>query len=498
MDSVKIMYAKNLVKFACNIPVSVAVDSNANIKTVLDINSYVYDEKMECGNGKAVISGKVGVKVLYIDTDNISNTITTSQSFSETYVDNSITSDSIMMWTEPNIINTIISQNMGLKLNLNLNFCPTMYINLALPRVTNFENMIVKKRAINTSTILGHINTPTQYVTTIETKDNIVKILGYDCSFVKNKVYSSDEHAVVEGRLFSTLIYETNVNGIIEKREIKDNFHVKMDVAVPMLAADNSIDLVCLLDRSREIINTDIDEDNTVISIEHHFVARGVVIKNVSLDIVEDMYSTDNELDLHSTTREYNTDITHEHVTESISGEITLDNDEPAIDDIVSLHNIHTEITNRYVKNDTLYLEGIITGQLLYLDENKEYISKESELPFIVNTKIGLDHLDCINIEANVLDCRAKAKRGTIVEVEYMLSIDLCLYTRQSSEMIDNLTIGKELNFSMYDYQIFIAKPDETMWDLAKRIKISPDKLAEFNPNLPLIMQGNEKIIIKR
>ena len=64
--------------------------------------------------------------------------------------------------------------------------------------------------------------------------------------------------------------------------------------------------------------------------------------------------------------------------------------------------------------------------------------------------------------------------------------------------MVNNLSIGKALDFSMYDYQIFIAKPDETIWDLSKRIKITPDQLTSYNKNLPPIMTGGEKVIIKR
>lgn len=64
--------------------------------------------------------------------------------------------------------------------------------------------------------------------------------------------------------------------------------------------------------------------------------------------------------------------------------------------------------------------------------------------------------------------------------------------------MVDNLSIGKALDFGMFDYQIFIAKPDETMWDLCKRIKINPDEIGKYNPNLPLVMTGGEKVIVKR
>ena len=49
-----------------------------------------------------------------------------------------------------------------------------------------------------------------------------------------------------------------------------------------------------------------------------------------------------------------------------------------------------------------------------------------------------------------------------------------------------------------YDYQIFIAKQGETMWDLCKRIKISPENISQYNKDLPLVMNGGEKVIIKR
>ena len=438
------------------------------------------------------------MKVLYIDTDNMSNIVTTSQTFSETFADNSITVDSVIILSQANIIDTILSQDGTLKLNLNVNYTPTMYINLALPNVSGFENMIVKKREVSTSSIVGQVNSQFEYLTNIETKDNITKILGYDCSFAKSKATSYEEHAVIEGKLYSTLLYETDQNGSVVKKEIKDTFNVKLEVPISSLTPEYSLDIVCLMDKSKETINTEIEDDNTIVSIEHHFVVRGVIIKNISLDMLEDMYSTDNEIELHTTSREYNTNIIHEHVSETISGEITLDNEEPAIDEIVSNHNISTEITNYYVKNESLYLEGIVTSHIVYIDENKECRHKQTELPFIINTKINLEHIDCLHYNVNAMDCRAKVKRGTIIELEYTLALDLCIYIRETTDVIDNLTIGKAIDFSMYDYQIFIAKPDETIWDLAKRIKISPEKLTEMNRNLPLIMQGNEKIIIKR
>lgn len=499
LDSIKILYSKNLNKLNFSLPISLAIDSNVNIKTILDINSYIYDEKVECGNGKAIVTGKVGIKVIYIDTDNITNTISGTQNFSETYTDTSITNDSIMMLSRPNVVNTILSQDGSLKVNLDITFSPIMYINLALPNIASgYENMIVKKSEINTSTLVSPVDARFEYQTNIETKDNVSKVLGYDCQFAQSKVTAYDEYAVVEGKLYSTLIYETTQNDESRLKEITDSFNIKVEVSMPNINNEHQLDLTCMLDKSRENITTELEDDNTIITIKHEFKAQGVILKNISLDMVEDLFSVDNEVDLTTSSREYNKQVSHECITDTISGESSLDDNDTAIDEIVSNHNISTEITNTYIKNDTLFLEGIITSHVIYIDENKECQHKQTELPFILNTKLQMTKLDCVHSDVSVVDCKTKAKRGTIIELEYTLSVCLNIYQRDSKDIIDNLTIGKSLDFSAYDYQIFIAKPSESMWELCKRIKISMEDLNALNRDLPLVMQGGEKIIIKR
>ena len=73
-DVLKICHIKNLKKVDFNSTLNISVDANANVKTILDINSYLFNIKADCTDGKAIISGKIGVSVLYLDTDNIFNT----------------------------------------------------------------------------------------------------------------------------------------------------------------------------------------------------------------------------------------------------------------------------------------------------------------------------------------------------------------------------------------------------------------------------------------
>ena len=498
-DTIKITYAKNLSKINFNSTINVSIDSNVNIKTILDIDSFIYDKKVECGNGKAVLSGKLGVKVLYIDTDNITNTITDSQSFSENITDSSITNDCILNLTNISIVNNVLSHDGPLKINCEISLSPIIFLNIGIANKANsFDNMVMKKSEINTSTISGKVDTNFEYTANFETRDNISKILSYNSYFSPSSTTATDGGAIVEGKLFSKLIYETNDEENSKIKELNDIFNIKTEINLPFVEKDCILDISFDINKSLTNINTDFEEGNSIVTITHTVQATGVSIKNISLDIVDDMYSTDNEIELNRSKRDYNKNVQTEFISDNISGEITLNNDESAIDEIVSNCNINSEITNGYLKDGRLVLEGIITSHLIYIDENKEYNQKHLELPFVIDTKIELDKIDCLHSQISITDCKMKVKRGTIIELDYSVEICLHIYQKDSKEIIDNFTLGKPLGFSSYDYQIFLAKPNESLWELCKRIRIAPEEIGKYNKDLPLVMEGGEKVIIKR
>lgn len=492
-------FAKNLGKLNFTSIISVSVDANANIKTVLDTESYLYDCSVECVNGKMIVSGKIGVRVLYIDTDNISNTVCDSQSFSETLTDSSITADSIINICNSTSNCTVLQAEGGLKINVDVTIMPVMYLNLALNTgAGGYDNLIVKKSEVTTCAIDQKIDTNFDYTINLETKDAVSKILIYNAHFTPSQVRAQDGSVLVEGKIFSKLIYETISENESEIKELCNSYTIKTDVPVANLVGESLLDLSFCMDRNKLSIETEMDDGQNVVVVKHNVKVCGVSFKTLSIDLVDDMYSVENELELSLTTRDFSHADECAYLTETVSGELPINDDEPAIDRVVTNINILPEITNSYIKDNVLILEGIISSQLIYLDENKEYKNKSTQLPFIIDTKIGMEKLDCLHFGISVSSANAKAKRGTIIELEYQLEITICSFVSVAHQMIDNFTLTKPLDFGAYDYQIFVAKPNESMWDICKRIKVSPDDICKYNPNLPQTFEGGEKIIIKR
>ncbi len=498
-ENVKVTHAKNMNKFNFNLTLSMPVDANANIKKVLDINTYMFDQKVECANGKAIISGKIGAKILYLDTDNMTNTLTNTTSFSETYLDNSLSADTYLTLADISIFNQVLSTEGNLKINCDVNLVMVSYLNLAMGNnLQTNEMLITKKSQFQTNSIKQYVNTKFEHTQNLETKDNINKILCHNSYFSCDKTTAENGYAVVEGKFVSNLVYETTQNDETMVKELKEVSSVKYDVEIEGLNKENILDLCFTLDKSKEEISTELEDNLSVVTIKNTICVYGVVLNSVELDVIDDLYSTTNEVEAVLTKREVTKKAENYTLSETVSNEINLTNEETAIDEIVANLNQNIEVTNTYIKDNSIFLEGVVSSNLIYIDENKEFKNKTLEVPFVINTKISANNLGCVHHQVTLVDSKIKVKRGTNIDMEYSLYVNMTVYEKETREMVDSFKIGKQLDFSKYDFQIFIAKPNETTWDLCKRIKIAPDELTKYNKDLPLIMEGGEKVIIKR
>ena len=498
-ENIKIAHTKNLNKFSFNTTLSVPINASANIKTIIDLNTYLFDVKVECGNGKAIISGKIGMKVLYLDTDNMTSTLSDTVNFSETYSDNLITSDTFLNLTNQTIVNNVLSTESVLKINCEVSLTPIAYVNLAIsPAIKLKDSIIAKKREFSTCVLNSFVNTSFEHTLNIDTKDEISKILCCNSYFSAENITPNDGFMVIDGKLLTCLMYETTNGDDRIIKEIKETSNVKCDVEMNGLTKEHNLDLTFNLNKSREEIQTELEDNSSVITVKNSILINGVVLNPVSIEVVDDLFSVENEIEAISSKRECTKNVKKSNVSEIVFNEINLSSDEPAIDEVISNLNQNAEITNTYIKNKTIHIEGLISSNLIYIDENKEIKNKQLDIPFIINTKLEAETLGCVHSEIFVVDCKIKVKRGTIIEVEYSVFSTSVLFEKEEHEMIDNFTIGKQLDFSKYDFQIFVAKPNETTWELCKRIKISPNDISKYNKDLPPVMVGGEKVVIKR
>lgn len=496
--NLKISHAKNINKFNFNTIISAMVDNNANVKNVLSIDTYLYDLKVESGNGKAFLNGKIGAKIIYIDLDNMINTITQSQSFSETYVDALITNETYLNVCSSSISNNILSADNVIKISCDIHLYFVAYLNLSLSSgIEKTEDLITKNLELKTHTISNQISSQFEHSTMFEIKDSISKIIYNSTHFTADKIVAYDNYLVVEGKVCSQMLYETSVGDEMNLKEVKNVENVKYDIEFSNLTKEEILDLTITLDKSNETVNVEIEDGQSIVSVKNIFKVCGVSLKPISIDLVDDLYSVKNQIETTITKREFSKTTEQFNFSEVFSNEISLSNDESAIDEIVSNLNVLPEITNTYVKDGNLYVEGLVVSTLIFVDENKEIKNKQIETPFIINSKFNLEKLDCFHHTATIIDSRVKVKRGTILEFEYTIVVNICIHETDTIEIVDSVKVGKPISCN-YDFQIFVAKPNETLWELCKRTNATLEDLSKQNKDLPLTFVGGERVVVRR
>jgi hypothetical protein len=188
----------------------------------------------------------------------------------------------------------------------------------------------------------------------------------------------------------------------------------------------------------------------------------------------------------------------HFKTLENVDAEITLA-DELNIDEIVGMVSTNSSIAQYSIKENSLIIEGVVNGNLIYFDENRELKQLATQLPYSITIKQEFVGDVCgLNINITPIGCKCKIKRGNTLMIDYELCITGCIYTKNNVDLIDNVKYGKSLDYGDITFQIYIAQPNETSWQLCKRLHITQEQLVEFNGEIPTNFLGGEKIIVYR
>ena len=111
-----------------------------------------------------------------------------------------------------------------------------------------------------------------------------------------------------------------------------------------------------------------------------------------------------------------------------IEGNMVLEDDKPRVDKILFSAGSDVNITNKYIKEDKIYIEGIAKTYIVYLnDETNSINSVELEIPFTVNDKFEGEERE-IFASAVIYDSDVAVKKGRelFYDAKIKISINYC------------------------------------------------------------------------
>ena len=348
---------------------------------------------------------------------------------------------------------------------------------------------------ITYSTYVGKAYEKLDITSTIEIKDARAVYVVTPCVRLSS-VEARDNYIAVKGVAGLDICYQMGED-LSHLRSTYREVDFDWEIAYDGLTAESNIESMISVVYNEIKVSSVAGEDGTEIDINIPVMFNGYVYNTVTMSVVDDIYLESNYLSVTSEVMPTITDFNNITFIDNISGSAEVNESQPFIDEILSVCINNVVVARNYIDDGRLVVEGVAQVTVTYYTkENMSATALDIEMPFAVDQKVGGDNSSVVTI--CITDITAKSRRGKEIDVSGELYVFADTYTSDNIVVISNITLGEEKKVDECSLYLYIVKPNQTVWDIAKEMNVSPDMILEQNPGSDNGISAGQKLVIYR
>jgi hypothetical protein len=490
-------------------------DVKPDIASVLKVTARVAVSKVGANMGRISFSGRLFVDVLYLAR---SGEISVHSLSAQNHIDDFLNMEGAAphMWINldanlENIDHTIVNDR---KLNYRavVDISASVWENQNIEAVRSIGELPESQQKAAFFTMNNIITKQMEQFTIRDefalppNKPAIREFLQASINVVSKDITMAAGRVDVSGDLVITPLYkgidEGNDISIIEFAEFELPFSGSLDIEAAREGAFADI----RLSLADHIIDIGPDEDgqDRIISIEAVILADIKISENKDIQILQDAYCIDQNLDITSQSLEYNNLICR-NKNQFSAKEIIALTGAPEILQILKVSGmVHLE--DKKVVDDKVVVEGIVEANMLYIANSDQdpIHSHRAHLPFrqVIETggaRLGMDAIIAHNIDQISFNMLS----GREVELRFTLNFDTLIQEQRPANFIQNIEfspLNKEDLDNLPSMVILVAQKADSLWSVAKRYNADLEELAAINDVEPsaALAPGQKLLVVKK
>lgn len=325
-------------------------------------------------------------------------------------------------------------------------------------------------------------------------KDNKTSKILFVRSFASIKsIVPSNDYFAVSGEIFSTIVVE-NSEGQIKTLTKETSF--SEEIEGKGVNKDSNIQAtICL---GETIVNDDADDNKFVLEVP--FVINYFAYNKNQTKCVCDAYSLTNEVNLTTSSLVRDEFETTKLAEENLLTNFTLSDDILSIDKILAVVPLNLQTVNSEVRCNETLVEGIASVNLVYNHEDDDGNNVLSSVDIDVPYSICFSTPDTTEKEDARLalsfgDINVKARHGKELEILCELKLNYSIVNQCISSITTEIVLGEEKPPKDCALEIYVARENETLWDIAKKLNITVADLLTQNGELSMPLKDGQKIV---
>lgn len=463
-------------------------DIKPDIVKIINSNGNAYIYKKELTTGRIRIDGNIDIRVIYLADNGDTRSIQTTLNFIENIDDSNIAEDMMYDYNlkivniEAKILNerkiSIIS---NIEVNGILKKIEEIEIIDDISEIKDVERL---EDNVNVMNFVGLNSSKTTLKENIKINENdeIAEILKIDIDILNPETKISYNKVLAKAETEVKIMYLTEDDRI---NVVTENFPVMSFIDFENIKEEQD----CKIDyKIKNMLVTQNSKEQHTILVQVEFDVSCEIFEKRNLSIIKDIYGTKNNIKCKKCLKNLNI-CTDANDTNKINLE-----EKVFIEDISKIINVecNPRILERKEANNMINYQGEVSTIILYEVENKTGLcSKEIKIPFVFKKEKNTQ-----------IDIRIKNKEVSLSNENVNIQIQLeeieMLQKVKQLELIEEINIEEDNNEETYSMIVYFVKPEDTLWNIGKRFKVSVEQICKYN-NIENsnIIPGNKLYIIR-
>ncbi|MDE5562554.1 MAG: hypothetical protein K2J01_03285 [Clostridiales bacterium] len=346
------------------------------------------------------------------------------------------------------------------------------------------DGIYAEKRTVSYSTACADVS-EIVYVTDSVGAPKITDVLFSASRAIVTGAEATDGEIKVSGAVYTFAAVKAD-DGTISSTRIVTPF-VK-SIAAPVHDGDTAFAYAHITDSSASLTTDGRIEVAATVRL------NATALTSAAAEVVTDVFCADNEI---LSTEQTLRCITVEPLTtiiDTVDGQVPIEADRLAADNVLCVTGTFCTLTSAKIENERVNVEGLVGGDIIYYNAEKNAVDALAfRLPFAMPLT---NHTDATQVTAiaTVTDVNVKVRRESVFDIKAEVAFTLMLSSSSECECIASVEKGEELTRPDASVIIHIAKAGETLWQAAKALCCSPERVQQQN-SATAPYSGGEKLI---
>lgn len=482
-----------LQKGEFNVECNVAVTCSK----ILTVSAFASVANSEVLNGSINYSGNIDVRLVYMTEEGEIGTVASTCPFTSRFEGDYITNGQKAIISVKVIDATVegVSSD-NIRINVNVEQSGVLISNVEVHSIASHDpDVCCKTEDINVIRFVGENSENITVNSEFSVREPIKRLILTESQALVKGVESGVNFVSVSGEVVTRLLYLTE-NDKFETGYVYDTF--KEEVELEGATRDSQVEGYAFV--KCDGVKTEIEESEkgVKIKVEVPLLLAVKAYEEATVTVIKDLYSTANEIKVNTESFDMTVVCPMEEVEGKIDGSLTLDDEKPRVDKIMFVGGNNVVISNSYINDGEINIEGIASTTVVYLnDETNTLNSVQIDVPFVITDKFNHDNIEGIlNVDAIVCDVDVVVKKGRefYYDAKIKASVNYC--HPAVSGVISEASMLEAYPEKDYGMELLFARAGQEAWDIAKEAKIKEEMLILQNPEVVFPLEEDKNLIL--